>query len=562
MNSLPTTNIAVAQLNPHVGALTANSNKIISWSQRAAEQGAAAIVFPELALTGYPPEDLLLRPAFIKQLKTEVIRIAENTSNLTVILGCPWQQSDDTLQNCALVLQHGEIHAVYAKQILPNEGVFDEKRYFTPGNSTHIVTVDDIKLGLLICEDLWHTAGPAQQAKQDGADALITLNASPFTHNKAQARQAAAKARHEETQLSSLYVNMIGGQDDVVFDGGSFALNTNTEIAWEAPCFIEDMTLITATRNSPEQVTWSTLQQLALPQDTSTVGTCLALKESNWAAHAYNACVLGIRDYAHKNGFSKAVLGVSGGIDSALVLAMAADALGAKNVLGLLMPSTYTSDLSRQLATQLLDNIGAYYQEHNITAPYHALLESLDINNTPVEGSLTSQNLQARCRGALLMAVSNQHAHLVLATGNKSELAVGYSTLYGDMVGGFYPLKDVYKTEVYKLAVYRNTLGEKALIPEGIISRPPTAELAPDQSDQDTLPPYDVLDNILNCYIELNLSAEDIIAQGIESDIVQQVIAWVRRAEYKRQQAAPGVMLHRHAFGRARRYPITNGWND
>jgi NAD+ synthase (glutamine-hydrolysing) len=533
--------IVIAQLNFLVGDIFGNAQKIIASAKLAQQQYAAdLVVFPELALTAYPPEDLLFRSDFQQQVSEALASICQQVMEVDMVIGLP-HKVDEHLYNAAVYIQDGKPLAYYHKQQLPNYGVFDEKRYFTPGSSSCIITKHGIKIGLLICEDLWFAA-PAFQAKQAGAELLLSINASPFDLNKEQLRLNVLRQRVVENSLPIVYVHGVGGQDEVIFDGGSCALDATATLSCQAPYFTENLLPIDILVNDG---------QLTLTADTKSAG----LSEE---ALAYEALVLGIKDYVAKNHFPGVLIGLSGGIDSALTLVLAVDALGADKVQAVSMPSRYTSQMSIDLAVEMAELLKVKLSTIPIEPMFQSFLQGL---NTEFKGQAVDQseeNIQARCRGTLLMALSNKTGKLVLTTGNKSEMAVGYATLYGDMAGGLAVLKDVFKTLVYRLANYRNALSPA--IPQLIIDRPPTAELKEGQTDQDTLPPYAVLDQILALYIEQDQSIAQITAQGFDRPTVQRVISMVNRNEYKRRQAPPGIRITQRAFGRDRRYPLTSGF--
>ena len=499
----------------------------------AVKNNADIIVLPELAVTSYPPEDLLLRDDFMLAAEQTLATICQHVSETYLIIGHPARQHSQ-LFNAASVIHDGKIIATYHKQCLPNYGVFDEKRYFSADTDTCIVEMKNKKFALTICEDLWQPE-PALQAKKLGAEAIISLNASPFDYGKASQRQELLRQRVIETGLPIFYVNLVGGQDELVFDGGSMVLNNQAEVVAKAEYFSE------ASLN----ITWN---NEFTPQSLTTDPTIESL--------LYQALVTGTRDYIEKNGFNGALLGLSGGIDSALVLAIAADAIGADRVHAIMMPSQYTADMSLQDAEQEVKALGVKYSIIEIKPLYDSFMTALADEFQGKAADTTEENLQARCRGVINMAVSNKTGNIVLTTGNKSEMAVGYATLYGDMAGGFSVIKDVPKTLVYQLARYRNSISP--VIPERVITRPPSAELAPDQKDEDSLPPYEVLDPILQRFIEQDESMDDIVAAGFERDTVDRIIRLVKINEYKRRQAAPGIKITPRAFGRERRYPITS----
>jgi NAD+ synthase (glutamine-hydrolysing) len=538
-------NIIMAQINPTVGDVAGNTQRVMESVRHAEEEYAAnVVVFPELTLCGYPPEDLLLRASMHSRIEAARKVLQLTKFKAVVIVGYPLYKEDKCF-NMAGVLEGGQWIAEYAKQELPNYQVFDEKRYFVEGKNTCVFELHGIPVALTICEDIWH-AGPMIQAHERGAKLMINLNASPFHLTKRQQRLDLLSQRAREGDMPIIYVNQVGGQDELVFDGGSFVTDAGGNCVVQAPHYEEGFFSV----------------QLELKGDTLTVINQALPVAPPPLQIIYDALVLGVRDYVRKNGFKKAILGLSGGIDSALTLAIAVDALGAENVSAVMMPFRYTSDLSRNDAKEQADIMGVDYRVIGLEPIYDAFMSGLfeSFEGKPVD--LTEQNLQARCRGVILMAISNKTGAIVLTTGNKSEMAVGYSTLYGDMAGGFDALKDVPKMTVFTLAQYRNSLCEQGeyIIPPSVIERPPSAELAPDQKDEDNLPPYDILDQILERYIELDESADVITAAGFDSETVHRVLRLVDINEYKRRQAPIGVRISQRGFGRDRRYPITNGW--
>jgi NAD+ synthase (glutamine-hydrolysing) len=530
--------MALAQINPLLGDCTANAERIYQAAKKAHSQGVSLVLSPELSLTGYPPEDLLLRPAFILETQTILNHLCERLAafkGLAVIVGHP-SQSPDGLHNSASVLQDGKVIASYYKQVLPNHEVFDEKRYFVPGHQSCVFTHQGLKVGLLLCEDIWH-AEPAARAKAAGAELLLVLNASPYHLQKDNTRLTLLKERARDTSLGLIYLNMVGGQDELVFDGGSCALNSRGELVMAMPQFQEAVGIVSIENREPLS---------------TAISPPLTLE-----AQVYSALVLGTRDYVHKNRFPGVIIGLSGGVDSALVLAIAVDALGANQVRAVMMPSPYTAEISWLDARELAKNLGVQYDEIPISQPVNALEDVLRDQFASFKPDATEENIQARVRGTLLMALSNKTGRLVLTTGNKSEMAVGYCTLYGDMAGGFAVIKDIAKTLVYKLCHYRNQIQQ--VIPERILTRAPSAELRPNQTDQDSLPPYEVLDGILMRYMEQNQSSAEIVAAGFPADAVNKVSRLIQLNEYKRRQAPPGVRITARAFGRDWRYPITSG---
>ena len=539
---MSTINIVMAQINPLVGDITGNTELVIRQVIEAQDvHQADVVVFPELTLCGYPPEDLLLRDSMVTRVEAALAKLAAQVFSAVVVLGYPKKMLCG-YYNMAGVLQEQQWIAEYAKQELPNYQVFDEKRYFSSGNNPCVFDLNGVPTALTICEDIWHE-GPILQAKAQGAQLMLNINASPFHRYKQQQRLQLLEQRAQQSGLSIVYVNQVGGQDELVFDGGSFVVDQQGQCVAHAPFYTEGLYPVryqlepSLSVVTPSLIEYQPLSDLAM---------------------VYQALVLGLRDYVNKNHFHRVVLGLSGGIDSALTLALAVDALGADRVQAVMMPFTYTSQLSRDDAADQAKRLNVAYDSISIEPMYSAFMKSLDQQFAGCEMDLTEQNLQARCRGVVLMAISNKKGALVLTTGNKSELAVGYSTLYGDMAGGFDALKDVPKTLVFELAKYRNTITE--VIPPSVIERPPSAELAPDQKDEDNLPPYDILDQILERYIERDMSANGIIADGFTAETVHRVIRLVDINEYKRRQSPIGVRISEKGFGRDRRYPITNGW--
>lgn len=533
--------LILSQVNTLVGDIPGNTAKVIAIAQAALAQGPVdAILFPELTLTGYPPEDLLLRPSLELRIGRALQQIEAANLAVALVIGYPRVRAGK-LFNMAGVIQNGKLIAEYAKQCLPNYQVFDEKRYFVAGNQPCVFDLKGVPTALSVCEDIWFPE-PMAQSRAAGARLMLNLNASPYHQGKQLARENAVAARAREGNMPVVYANLVGGQDELVFDGGSIVVDASGQTCFRAPAFDEGQ--------FPVELSWDQ-QQIIVP-----VQACESIPDN--LAMVYNALVLGMRDYVTKNRFKGVVLGLSGGIDSALTLAIAVDALGADRVEAVMMPFRYTSDLSKNDAADEAARLGVRYSSISIEPMYEAFMAALSDEFAGTKRDTTEENLQARCRGVLLMAISNKKGYLVLTTGNKSEMAVGYSTLYGDMAGGFDALKDVPKTLVFALSRYRNTISP--VIPETVITRPPSAELAPDQKDEDSLPPYDILDQILELYVEQDQSAEVIIARGFNREQVERVVRLVDINEYKRRQAPIGVRITQRGFGRDRRYPITSAW--
>ena len=554
MPSNSSVKVALAQINATVGDLAGNARKIVDFSRRAYAQGARVVLTPELSLCGYPPEDLLMRPAFLQacsQALADCASALADLPGLSVVVGHPQpadqaglrtrSQSEPNRLNAASVLSEGRITATYAKRELPNYQVFDERRYFVSGRDAGLGAVvfesGGVRFGLNICEDAWYEE-PARLAKAAGADVLCVLNASPFHLGKVAEREARMAERARDTGLPVLYAHLTGGQDEVVFDGASFAVDASGAIAARSPMFEEALTIVEVSGGS-------------VRGDVAEVPSL--------EAQAWGALVTGVRDYIGKNGFPGALIGLSGGIDSALVLAVAVDAIGADKVRTVMMPSPYTADISWIDARDMAERLGVRYDEISIVPEFESFKRSLATEFAGRAEDATEENIQARIRGTLLMALSNKFGSIVLTTGNKSEMATGYCTLYGDMAGGFAVIKDVAKTLVYRLAHWKNAQGRE-VIPERIITRPPSAELRPDQKDQDSLPPYEVLDAILQRYMEDDQSIEEIVAAGFSPADVERVTRLIKINEYKRRQAPVGIRITHRAFGRDWRYPITSGF--
>ncbi|MFC4309474.1 NAD+ synthase [Steroidobacter flavus] len=533
--------IALAQLNLFVGDVAGNAQRLIDTSAQARDDMRADLVlFPELSLSGYPPEDLLFHSGLRRQVKTAMDRVRNETSGITVVAGYP-EYAEEGIYNAAAVLCDGETIATYRKQELPNYSVFDEKRYFKHGRDTCIFELKGIRIALLICEDIWEP-NPARAAKAAGAQLIVVINGSPYSLRYQERREDVVRARVKDTGLPVVYVNLLGGQDELVFDGGSFVMNAQGEVVQRVPPFIEGLFAVEVDLVDGKVVPQPAHIEPPLSEEAS----------------VYNALVLGVRDYVSKHRFPGIVLGLSGGIDSALTLAIAVDALGSDRVSAVMMPSRYTSQWSLDDAAEEAKTLGVRYDVISIEGMFATALDALKDVFAGRQPDTTEENIQARSRGLLLMAISNKTGRMVLTTGNKSEMAVGYATLYGDMAGGFAPIKDCSKMLVYRLAKYRNSIGR--VIPERVIERPPSAELRHDQKDSDSLPEYDVLDAILELFIEDNLSVDEIAARGFDRATVGRVLEMVKRNEYKRRQAPPGVRISDRAFGRDWRYPITSGY--
>lgn len=545
--------LAMAQLNPTVGDIAGNAEKVREARAVAARGDADLVVFPELFIAGYPPEDLVLKPAFVEDCRVAIESLASETADggPAMLVGAPWI-IDDKLYNAVCLLDDGEISAVRCKVELPNYGVFDEKRVFEPGPLPGPVSFRGVRIGVPICEDMW-VDEIAECLEETGAEILIVPNGSPFWGNKAEERLQVMVARIVETGLPIVYVNQNSGQDELVFDGGSFVLQADRTLAAQMPQFADGIDIVTFKR---EDDVWRCID-----------GKRSALADPDEAS--WRACVMGLRDYVTKNGFPGVVLGMSGGIDSAVCAAMAVDALGADKVHCVMLPYRYTGSESLEDAADCAKALGARYEVVPIAGAVEGTLDALKDVFHGEPPNVTEENIQARTRGMLLMAISNKFGPMLVTTGNKSEMSVGYATLYGDMNGGFNPIKDLYKTQVYRLAEWRNANwpvdahGPKGeVIPTRIITKAPTAELREDQKDQDTLPPYDVLDDMLECLVEKEMSVDEIVARGHDRQEIHRIENLLYVAEYKRRQAAPGVKVTSRNFGRDRRYPITNRFRD
>ncbi|MFP6841646.1 MAG: NAD+ synthase [Acinetobacter sp.] len=532
--------IALAQFSPHIGNIEANAQKMIEQANQAKKQNADLIVFPELSLIGYPAEDLLIRPSLAKRTQKGFEQLSQ-VKDIVMVFGFVNQTEDGERYNAAVVMKDGQVLGIYNKQNLPHYGIFDEKRYFNEGHQHLVFEYLGHKFGVLICEDVW-SLNTVHQLSQLNVDTILVLNASPYEVGKPQHRVATMRKLAKQLNINLAYINQVGGQDDLIFDGTSFVINQDGEVALQAPSFQEELYY---TEYLAEQKTFKVLES------TPALDTM---------AEIYQGLVLATRDYVQRSGFPGVILGLSGGIDSALTLAIAVDAIGADKVQAVMMPYTYTAPMSVEDAAAQAKSMGVTFGIAEIHPIVNSFMQTLYpfFGNSPAD--TTEENLQARTRGTLLMGLSNKFGNLVLATGNKSEISVGYCTLYGDMVGGYSVLKDVYKTIVFELAKYRNSISETPVIPERVITRPPSAELRPDQKDQDSLPPYDILDAILYAYIEEDMSQDDIIAKGFEKEVVEKIIRLVDQNEYKRRQGAIGPRISSRAFSRERRYPIVNGW--
>jgi NAD+ synthetase len=528
--------LAIAQLDQRVGDIGANARAILDAAASGRRAGADLVVAPELSLCGYPPEDLLLRPAFIDACARELVALAGAIGREAVVVGFP-ERADGALYNAAAVLRAGKVERVYRKQSLPNYTVFDEARYFTPGREPCVFACAGVAVGLVVCEDVWRPQ-PVAQARAAGAQMMVVPNGSPYHTRQQDARRRVVEARARESGLAIVYVNRVGGQDELVFDGASFVVDASGALAQQLPAWHEALAIAEVDAGTPRAVR-------------GTLGDGVE-------AHVYQALVMGVRDYVGKNGFPGVIVGLSGGVDSALTLAIAVDALGRERVRSVMLPSRYNVPMSLEDARTMAGIHGVRHDEIAIDAIAASFDDALAQEFRGLPSDATEENIQARIRGTLLMALANKHRAIVLATGNKSEMAVGYATLYGDMAGGFAVLKDVTKTMVYRLCAYRNRLGR--VIPERVMTRPPSAELREGQRDEDTLPPYDVLDPILEAYVERDHSAREIVAAGWPAAVVEEVVRLVDRNEHKRRQAAVGIRITPRAFGKDWRVPVTSGF--
>jgi NAD+ synthase (glutamine-hydrolysing) len=571
--------LALAQINPTVGDLPANVKKMTGYLDEARTRGAALVVFPELALSGYPPEDLLLKPSFIRACRRELENLAAHCQGLTAVVGFP-EEADD-LFNAAAIICDGKLAGTYRKHLLPNYGVFDEDRYFAAGQGHMVLVAPGTRIGVSICEDIWYPNGPHEaQARLGHAELLINISASPYHMGKGKSRERMLAVRAQDNAAALAFCNLVGGQDELVFDGGSAVFDPSGKVMARSRQFAEDLLLVDLDLDEvmrrrlhdprrrkpvrPKREEGPVVEEidisLRLREQAPPTPNPAPTEPLGDVAEVYEALVLGTRDYVRKNGFETVVVGLSGGIDSALVACIAADALGSERVVGVMMPSRYSSEHSRRDAAALIDNLGIRSLTIPIEPAFVALTQMLEQTFTGRPADMTEENLQSRIRGTLLMALSNKFGWLVLTTGNKSENSVGYATLYGDMAGGFAVIKDVPKTLVYRLARARNQ--RAAVIPENTFIKPPSAELRPDQKDTDTLPDYAELDPILTAYVEQDWSIPEMVAAGMDPATVGRVVAMVDRSEYKRRQAAPGVKITPRAFGKDRRLPITNRFKE
>ncbi len=548
--------IAAAQINCTVGDLEGNYRKICDCLQKAAASGADIVSFPELSVTGYPPEDLLLKANFVDDNLAILKKVAKGVGDIVAIVGFADRKGKD-LYNAAAVIYKGEIKGAYHKIFLPNYGVFDEKRYFKPGKEPSVFRLGEFVFGVGICEDVWHKDGPIRLEAYAGAHLVIIINASPYYAGKIKEREEVVRSQAKDNSIAVAYTNLVGGQDELVFDGQSMIVDDHGKVVGRAQAFKEDLLIVDLEITVDKKMTKGAA--LIADKIVSKTRTALPKTDANPlepVAEVYQALRLGLKDYVNKNGFTKVVLGLSGGIDSSLVAALAVDALGKENVVGVFMPTRYSSAESESDAKAVADSLGIKFMTISIEQIFKIYLMTLEPAFGGLAKDITEENLQARIRGNVLMALSNKFGWLVLATGNKSEMSTGYATLYGDMAGGFAVIKDVPKTLVYKLAKYRNAINN--VIPESVITKEPTAELKPDQKDSDTLPPYDTLDPIVKAYVEDDKGSADIVSAGFDNETVSKVLRMVDKSEYKRRQSPPGIKITPKAFGKDRRMPITN----
>ena len=543
-----------------MGDLEANQSKIISYIEKARQDKSDVIVFPELTVTGYPPEDLLHKPYFVDQNMTSAQKIAEATQDICAVYG--FVESQNGLYNSAAIAHNGKLISTYQKQLLPNYGVFDEKRYFTHGENTKIYRLSGVNIGINICEDVWSHSGPIKEQSDSGAELILNINASPYHVNKQFERTAMLSRRAKDNNVHIVYVNMVGGQDELVFDGGSVVLAPEGTILHGGHLFMEMLETYDLDITTKNQVNTPNVERIFISEKsdgiTSEIDSTPIARPMDEIEEIYNALVLGTRDYVLKCGFKKVLIALSGGIDSSLVAAIAAKALGPENVIGLSMPSIFSSDGSKSDAKELSENLGLDLRTIEINPIFESFTASLSNEFIGTEWDATEENIQSRIRGNLVMAMSNKFNWLVLTTGNKSEMAVGYATIYGDMAGGFSVIKDVPKSTVYDLCDYINRSEIDPIIPLTVINKPPSAELRPDQKDSDSLPDYSILDPILQMYIEEDMSIESIVNQGFTRPTVSEIIKLVDKNEYKRRQSPPGVKITSKNFGRDRRMPISN----
>ncbi len=585
--------IAMVQMNPTVGDMDGNVRRMTGWLREAKKAGADLVAFPELAITGYPPEDLLLKPKFLRENRRALQEMVRRSRGLAVVVGCVGENASEPkagqsmivsagrheLSNAAAIIAGGRLVTTYAKHYLPNYGVFDESRYFHPGRQIPVVVLGGVAIGVNICEDIWFPEGPTRAQAAGGAEVIVNINASPFHVGKSRLREQMLATRARENGVIVTYTNMVGGQDELVFDGNSLILDQAGEVVLRGKAFEEDLLVadlnvaaVARGRLAQGRKKWGSGRTRVTVDRLVVSGSPRAARRPRLVPadaaplepleEVYRALVTGVHDYVAKNGFKRVVIGLSGGIDSALTAVVAADALGASNVLGLFMPSPYTSRESREDVAELASRLRVEVRTVPIHDTFKAYLRSLAGSFAGRKADITEDNLQARIRGNLLMAFSNKFGHLVLTTGNKSEMSVGYATLYGDMAGGFAVIKDVPKTMVYELAHWRNRRDRQEVIPKRTFDRPPTAELKPDQKDEDTLPPYAMLDPILKAYVEEDRAPEEIVGLGFDRQMVARVITMVDRSEYKRRQAPIGIKITHRAFGKDRRMPITNRYRD
>ena len=549
--------LAIAQINCTVGDLEGNCRKMHEYLHRAKGMGADIVSFPELAVTGYPPEDLLLKTGFVDANLDALKKLAKSVNDIVAVVGFVNKKGKD-IYNAAAVIYKGEIKGIYHKIFLPNYGVFDEKRYFKAGTEEQVFKIGDIIFGVTVCEDIWHKDGPVARQASMGAKLIININSSPYYAGRIREREEVVRDQAKANGVVISYVNLVGGQDELIFDGQSMIADSSGKIIGRAEPFKEDLFFMDV--DIPTGETETLKKAVAVSDEFSSKAKMALLRRDakplEKVAEIYNALVLGLKDYVTKNGFSKVVIGLSGGVDSALVAALASDALGKENVMGVFMPTRYSSARSEADARLTASNLGIKFIVIPMDPLFKLYLMALESHFSGLGRDTTEENLQARIRGNMLMALSNKFNWMVLATGNKSEMSTGYATLYGDMAGGFAAIKDVFKTLVYKLAKYRNSLG--MVIPESVITKEPTAELKPDQKDSDTLPPYSLLDEILKAYIEKDKTLDEIIEDGFDSQTVKKVVDMVDKSEYKRRQAPPGIKITPKAFGKDRRMPIIN----